>query len=318
MTRAVRKIAGDAPLAGDSPGYWDHQWEATDIGARVQAAEARPTAMELLISEDVTAGPVLEAGCGSGWVVEWQTRRGFFVVGIDFAEATLRKARAQVPSMPLVIGDLERLPFREGAFRSVISLGALEHIEHGPDVAMAEHHRVLHPDGTFVATLPRVSWIKALNDGWHIRLRRQSRYRSARGRWVELAETFERGTSASSSFIQYEMASRRWVDLLRRSGLEVSKQREVLVGAGLGELGVLRTRARSTAAPASEGAGETRVPELGAHVGVLRRLWNAGVSQQPEGTLEQATAWTMRHLAGHMILLVARKGVRSQVGGVHR
>lgn len=305
----MRRIGSDHATRGSEPAYWDHQWEGVDVPSRVARAEVCPSDLERELARHVVAGPILEAGCGSGWVLSWQMSRGRDIVGLDFAEATLSRVRREVPGALLVVGDLEHLPFRTAAFATVISLGALEHIEHGPVVALADHVRVLAPGGALVATFPRISWIKTLNDTVALGLRRRRTYRSPRGRWVSRATQFD--AAGAGAFVQYELSAGRWVSLVRECGLEVERRREVLVGAGLGEVPLLRrlrsTRSRREPDAVDEHGELSRRSATTRPPGLLRRTWVAGVDQRPTTTFERVAAWLMRKGVAHMVAIVARR-----------
>jgi SAM-dependent methyltransferase len=100
----------------------------------------------------------LDAGCGTGGFLLPLARRlapqGATVVGLDLAEGTLGQARARVRAAGLpvdcVIGDVEALPFDDGAFDLVLANYVLYHV---PDLdrAIAELRRVLRPGGTLLA-----------------------------------------------------------------------------------------------------------------------------------------------------------------------
>jgi ubiquinone/menaquinone biosynthesis C-methylase UbiE len=64
-------------------------------------------------------GRVLDLGCGTGRNLP--RYRDVFVVGLDPSAEALAKARRRAPSVPLVRGSAEALPFREGAFDTVVS-----------------------------------------------------------------------------------------------------------------------------------------------------------------------------------------------------
>jgi ubiquinone/menaquinone biosynthesis C-methylase UbiE len=100
----------------------------------------------------------LDAGCGTGVFLLPLARRlvprGASVVGLDLAEGTLGQARARVQAEGLpvecLIGDVEALPFADGAFDLVLANYMLYHV---PDLdqAIAELRRVLRPGGTLLA-----------------------------------------------------------------------------------------------------------------------------------------------------------------------
>jgi len=100
----------------------------------------------------------LDAGCGTGVFLLPLARKlapqGAHVVGLDLAEGTLGVARARVAAEGLpvecLIGDVEALPFDDGAFDLVLANYMLYHV---PDLdrAIAELRRVLRPGGTLLA-----------------------------------------------------------------------------------------------------------------------------------------------------------------------
>lgn len=79
----------------------------------------------LSLLEDAPA-PVLEVGCGAAGLAHW-TRHSF--VGCDRSFADYADAKVEVggPLRP-VMGDVCRLPFREGAFGMVLCMDMLEHL----------------------------------------------------------------------------------------------------------------------------------------------------------------------------------------------
>jgi demethylmenaquinone methyltransferase / 2-methoxy-6-polyprenyl-1,4-benzoquinol methylase len=89
---------------------------------------------------------VLDACCGTGDLAIAARRRGADVVGLDFAEAMLERARRKAADIEWVRGDVLALPFEDGSFdaatvgfgvRNVDDLGA----------GLRELRRVLRPGG---------------------------------------------------------------------------------------------------------------------------------------------------------------------------
>jgi SAM-dependent methyltransferase len=297
--RRVRKIFTDAPRSGSSPDYWDDEWVDFDLTARVERAMERPGDFEALVSRALGADPVLEAGCGSGWLVAWLQQLGHAVIGLDFAVAPLHRANSQGWALPLVGGDLQRLPFPDATFATVLSLGALEHIETGPERALAEHRRALRDGGRLVITLPRLSWAKRLND---LRLvgRPGATYHSPRDRWVERCAQMCAERPRSRRFVQYELSTRAWVGIIEAAGFRVRSHRPIGVGAGLGESRWVRRYSAHRAdllTSSSSAAHGRRSP--------LRRYWSAGVHQNPATPGESAAAYVMARAFGHMVFIVA-------------
>jgi ubiquinone/menaquinone biosynthesis C-methylase UbiE len=94
---------------------------------------------------DGAKGRVLDVGCGTGRNLP---RYGgdVFVVGIDPATDSLAKARQRAPNVPLVRASAEALPFRDGAFDTVVS-GLVFCSVPNPDKGLSEVKRVLSREG---------------------------------------------------------------------------------------------------------------------------------------------------------------------------
>ena len=92
-------------------------------------------------------GWVLDIGCGSSRIVQTLPR----VVATDLAIRKLRWLRA--PGRPLLQADMNRLPFRSGAFGAVVCSEVIEHIPRA-DVRLEELVRVIAPGGVLVLGTP--------------------------------------------------------------------------------------------------------------------------------------------------------------------
>jgi SAM-dependent methyltransferase len=126
--------------------------------APVEAFTASAAA-QLVKHANVHAGQhVLDVGCGTGVVAVTAARRGARVAGLDLTPALLDRARENSRIAGVEIdwheGDVENLPFADGAFDAVLS--QFGHIfAPRPEVATAEVLRVLKPGGTIAfATWP--------------------------------------------------------------------------------------------------------------------------------------------------------------------
>jgi SAM-dependent methyltransferase len=93
------------------------------------------------------SGWVLDIGCGSSRIVQTLPR----VVGMDLAMRKLRWLRA--PGRTLLQGDMNRLPFRDGAFDAVINSEVIEHIPRD-EVRLGELVRVIRPGGLLILGTP--------------------------------------------------------------------------------------------------------------------------------------------------------------------
>jgi SAM-dependent methyltransferase len=100
----------------------------------------------------VTAGTrLLDAGCGAGLLTLLASLRGARVTAFDASPGLLAIARARVPSAEVEEGDLEQLPFGDGAFDAAIAVNS---IFYTADMAhaMRELARVVRPGGRVVVT----------------------------------------------------------------------------------------------------------------------------------------------------------------------
>jgi ubiquinone/menaquinone biosynthesis C-methylase UbiE len=92
---------------------------------------------------------VLDAGCGPGNLLPALASRASRVCAMDAAAGMLRLARsngARFGHVTYQAGNIEALPFSDGAFDLVCSAGVIEYLERC-DGAVAEMHRVLRPGG---------------------------------------------------------------------------------------------------------------------------------------------------------------------------
>ena len=127
-------------------------------------------------------GRLLEAAVGLGQMARRLSDQGHRVFGIDGSLEAARFVKRNSP-VPAVVGDITRLPFRDGTFRIVTSGETLEHI---PDdgAAAREIGRVLESDGICVVTVPALEILRNPSDTYYEHLRRYSRR--------NLSELFER------------------------------------------------------------------------------------------------------------------------------
>lgn len=106
--------------------------------------------------------PILEAGCGSGRWVGWFIKEGWQATGIDWSEACCARARELIPQARFLAGDLRDMPFADGEFGAIVSLGAVEHSAEGPFRSIKEFYRVLRPGGIAIITVPYFGLVRRM------------------------------------------------------------------------------------------------------------------------------------------------------------
>jgi SAM-dependent methyltransferase len=115
---------------------------------------------------------VLDGAVGLGQLARQMQRRGYRTIGIDYAfEAALYATRAGTPS---VVGDMTRMPFRDGVFDGVTTGETLEHLDDDAGAAR-EIGRVLRDGGTCIATVPALQSLWSRSDDYYEHRRRYSR-----------------------------------------------------------------------------------------------------------------------------------------------
>ncbi len=90
-------------------------------------------------------GRTLDLGCGTGRNLPLYSP-GTRAVGVDPLSQPLQRARRRASGVPLVRGRAEALPFKDGAFDTVVSGLVLCSVS-DPALALAEVRRVLAPHG---------------------------------------------------------------------------------------------------------------------------------------------------------------------------
>jgi ubiquinone/menaquinone biosynthesis C-methylase UbiE len=121
-------------------------WKATQVRQIVEILKARQVVPDEL---------VLDAGCGTGDFSLALAKAGFQVIGADYAEGMLVRARAKVTgeladAISFQQVDLNRrLDFPDARFDHVINISVLQ-VAAEPMFTLRELWRVLRPGGTLV------------------------------------------------------------------------------------------------------------------------------------------------------------------------
>lgn len=106
--------------------------------------------------------PILEAGCGPGTWVIYLREKGFDVQGMEHDETLVSRIKKDMPEIPVRVGDVAHLPYKDGALGAYISLGVVEHFENGADGPLKEAWRVLRPGGVLILTVPFNNFFRKL------------------------------------------------------------------------------------------------------------------------------------------------------------
>ena len=131
--------------------YYEDLWERLPAELDPPSFERR---LHFLLGEVRPEDRALDVGCGTGDFTAAMARAGADAIGVDVAEAALRRARSRHPGVEFRLVPLDGpLPFEDGSFELV---WASEVIEHVADTArwLSEVRRVLAPGGRLLVTTP--------------------------------------------------------------------------------------------------------------------------------------------------------------------
>lgn len=94
-------------------------------------------------------GPVIDVGCGPGWLTRDLASRGLTVSGIDISNSMLRLARTNNPGLGFMAASLTQIPVADGATAGVFCWYVLHHVpDEDLETAIRELARVIVPGGS--------------------------------------------------------------------------------------------------------------------------------------------------------------------------
>ncbi|MBC2732970.1 MAG: class I SAM-dependent methyltransferase [Desulfobacteraceae bacterium] len=116
---------------------------------------------EKMLASAPDKGLWLDLGCGTGWIQEVLLLKNQqrSLIGVDISDGMLRFAQRK--KMPVVLGDAEKLPFKDGCFDGVMAKGVMHHLSDMASAA-AEIARIIKPGGVAVLVDPNLSPLRAL------------------------------------------------------------------------------------------------------------------------------------------------------------
>lgn len=116
---------------------------------------------------------VLDAAVGLGQLAGRLRESGLRPFGIDASLDAVRHAQSRY-GIPSLVGDLTRMPFRDGSFDGVTSGETLEHLDDDAG-AVREIGRVLRVGGRCIVTVPALRALWSASDDYYEHRRRYSR-----------------------------------------------------------------------------------------------------------------------------------------------
>jgi SAM-dependent methyltransferase len=86
--------------------------------------------------------------------------RGYDASGIDYEPEVVRFVNEAHPGLDVTEGNVLSLQRDNDSVGTYMSVGVVEHFESGPEAALCEARRVLHPDGVALISVPYLNPIR--------------------------------------------------------------------------------------------------------------------------------------------------------------
>lgn len=137
---------------GQDPEFWDSFFIKQTIPDLVKGTQRHQTTPIFLryLPHD---GKILEGGCGYGTCLIFYRNLGYDVEGVDWSQKCIETIKAYDSTLPVRIGNVLSLPYKDGYFKAYISLGVAEHFQEGPQQMLREANRVLMKGGLLIISV---------------------------------------------------------------------------------------------------------------------------------------------------------------------
>lgn len=134
----------------------DYDWvEVTDKFRGLESIfhKMREWKIKRIIKKYGRGEKYLDAGCGTGLILRHLPEGS---IGIDINPRNIKKARVHAPLAHVLEGNLEKLPFKDNSFSTVICTEVIEH-QPDPGPTVKELKRVLKAGGVLIGSVPSKS-----------------------------------------------------------------------------------------------------------------------------------------------------------------
>jgi len=118
---------------------------------------------------------VIDVGCGVGSNLHFLRSMNAKAIGIDSEIYSLLLAEKRLLGVPLVHGDMTKLPFKSNSIGLIIASDVLEHLD-DDSLGVREIYRALKPKGVAIFTVPAFEFLKGTQDRVGMHRRRYSKH----------------------------------------------------------------------------------------------------------------------------------------------
>ena len=143
--------------------YWTKRWTDIESDKPMVNVDKYPLRYsEILIQEKNKL--ILEAGCGAGRILRYYHDNWYKIIGIDFVREAIDKLRKIDKSLPVEVGDISKLKFKNDHFDYILAFGLYHNLKDNLDAAIVETNRVLKKDGYICASFRADNIQNKIND----------------------------------------------------------------------------------------------------------------------------------------------------------
>lgn len=184
---------------------WDNRWSSKDVSSKHKRHLKKQSYMSYYTEKYLPKNSsIIEGGCGLGQVVSELHMTGYQVIGVDTAEETLDRVKKLFPKLPVEVGDVTKLKFKDSYFDGYWSLGVIEHDPDGYDLIIKEMLRVIKPGGYLFLTFPWMNLIRRIK--YHLGI---------------YPAKHTDGSDSSETFYQYILPSQQVIMHLEKLGFTI-------------------------------------------------------------------------------------------------
>jgi len=173
-----------------------------------------PSTLKLL--ENVRGKRILDVGCGPGLYASLLIERGAIVKGIDISKEIIEIAKNESPKAEFIIGNAEKLPFKNSEFDIVIAPLVLHYLNLWDEV-LKEIHAVLKKGGIFIFSQRNPFTEKLKRKKWFFK-----KFREIEGYFDEDAKyTLWKQKNQKATVVHYHKTYATIISLLIKYGFEI-------------------------------------------------------------------------------------------------